>query len=515
MSKRALWVGTWICFLFLTFLPAAYADISNIVPAEGTVGTQLVVSGSGFGTKHGEVLLGEEECKVLSWSNTEILCEVNKPQPAGLYAVTVIPRKGQSLTFEAFAMRRPQLLAKDWVWDGKTLTLAAKFLGDKKGDIFFVVQDEQGGTPEVFDAKAVHWSMDTVRFKIPPGLSGYSGDNIFVVAANQVGRGSLFVSLSGGMPMVTTDNLLNFGLSHDNVSGVQVDFLNVANLHFGAFYPCAEAACNHDNEILARSVYNRPYITSWYLDSDDFSDITNVSTPVNQTDAAVVPLRIKDKMWLFFSGQDDGLYFTWYDGTQWKSGSERIELSNVLTNADWEIAPVYNPTTHRIEVYHEYYQKLYRVYSDDYGATWVDAGQVTGINVGGVTTITQAPSAVFNSQTNSVLLAVGISNQAYVFSIQNGVVVGTPRGFGSVAGRPFVGELSSTYLALAWHTENGGVPYISKMNKSTGVWEKAYHPIPDQGSEYAPSFAVWGSQGYLMWGNKVTFGTYAIMEAFY
>ena len=113
---------------------------------------------------------------------------------------------------------------------------------------------------------------------------------------------------------------------------------------------------------------------------------------------------------------------------------------------------------------------------------------------------TRAPSAVFNSQTNSVLLAVGISNQAYVFSIQNGVVVGTPEGFGSVVGRPFVGELSSTYLALVWIKEVGGVPYISKMNKSTGVWEEAYQPIPNQGSEYAPSFAVWGSQGYLMWG---------------
>ena len=523
MSKRALLVGMWVCCLLsLTFLPAAYAGISNVAPAEGTVGTQLVVSGSGFGTKHGEVLLGEEECKVLFWSNTEIICEVNKPQPAGLYAVTVVPRKGESMTVEPFAMRRPRLLAEGWAWDGKTVTLNAQFLGDKKGDIFFVVPDEQVEAPEAFEAKVVDWSTDAVRFEIPRELRGYSGDRIFVMAANQVGRGGLFVSLSGGMPAAADEYAHNFGLSHDNVSGIHLDnFPTNPGLHFGAFYPCAEGllTCGggKDNAIVGLNVYVTP-TTTGYLETDPFSTETGVAFPLGQTDTAVVPLLIENKLWLFFTGHDGGLYYNRYDGTQWnpQTGFKRIEIqgADVSTNTDWEIAPVYNSTTHRIEVYYEYYQKLYWVYSADYGATWHAGGQVTGIEVGGVTTLSQAPSAVYYSQTSSVLVAVGISNQAYVFSIQNGAAVGTPTGFGSVNGRPFLADLSTSYLGLTWHTQSGGVPYVSKMTKSTGVWATKYQPITE-GSKYAPSISVWGGQLYLNWGRSEAFGTDAVMEAFY
>jgi hypothetical protein len=139
---------------------------------------------------------------------------------------------------------------------------------------------------------------------------------------------------------------------------------------------------------------------------------------------------------------------------------------------------------------------------------------VTGIEVGGVTTLSQAPSAVYYSQTSSVLVAVGISNQAYVFSIQNGAAVGTPTGFGSVNGRPFLADLSTSYLGLTWHTQSGGVPYVSKMTKSTGAWATKYQPITE-GSKYAPNIAVWGGQLYLNWGRSEAFGTDAVMEAFY
>ena len=44
----------------------AQAGISDVSPAEGTVGSVITLSGAGFGEKQGEVLIGAEKCKVLS-----------------------------------------------------------------------------------------------------------------------------------------------------------------------------------------------------------------------------------------------------------------------------------------------------------------------------------------------------------------------------------------------------------------------------------------------------------------
>jgi len=51
-----------------------------------------------------------------------------------------------------------------------------------------------------------------------------------------------------------------------------------------------------------------------------------------------------------------------------------------------------------------------------------------------------------------------------------------PVSFGTVSGRPFLGDLGGTYIALAWCAENPGVPFVSKMNKATAgraIWQLA------------------------------------------
>jgi hypothetical protein len=75
--------AVWVSILLLSLVSPAQAQaaISGVNPQEGTVGTQVTLSGSGFGCKDGEVLLGAEKCKVLAWSDTEILCQAYKPQP--------------------------------------------------------------------------------------------------------------------------------------------------------------------------------------------------------------------------------------------------------------------------------------------------------------------------------------------------------------------------------------------------------------------------------------------------
>ena len=73
------------------------------------MGTEITLTGSGFGWKQGEVLIGAEKCKLLTWSNTEITCEVFKPQRHDEYVITVLPQGDKKpaapMTFSYFFMQ--------------------------------------------------------------------------------------------------------------------------------------------------------------------------------------------------------------------------------------------------------------------------------------------------------------------------------------------------------------------------------------------------------------------------
>ena len=43
-------------------------------PLEGTVGTEITITGSGFGDAKGKVLIGTVAAKVTSWTDTRITC---------------------------------------------------------------------------------------------------------------------------------------------------------------------------------------------------------------------------------------------------------------------------------------------------------------------------------------------------------------------------------------------------------------------------------------------------------
>ncbi len=174
MSKRRLLVDVWVCFVLLSFLSAAHADIFAISPIEGTVGTQLTLSGSGFGGKQGAVLVGDERCKVLDWDNTRIVCLITKPQPPRIYTVTVSvqgnKKRSEPMTFSYFAMRGPRIIPPDppsLALEGDTVILNGAFFGDKNGDVTLL---ESGRNIE--KAKVVDWTMDTIRFELPRELTG-------------------------------------------------------------------------------------------------------------------------------------------------------------------------------------------------------------------------------------------------------------------------------------------------------------------------------------------------------
>ena len=78
---------------------------------EGTIGTELTISGSGFGDKKGKILIGKAATKIITWSDTEIACTVKKvPLPAESNNVIIRPssKTAPSLTLtSSFTVMNP------------------------------------------------------------------------------------------------------------------------------------------------------------------------------------------------------------------------------------------------------------------------------------------------------------------------------------------------------------------------------------------------------------------------
>ncbi len=138
-------------------------------PKEGTQGSEISITGTGFGLKKGKVLLGNAALKVLEWSDSTIRCLLTKVAPTGTYPITIAP-KGLSpiVEEEAFAVRGPvitEVLPEEGS-TGDEVVVRGLYFGSKKGKILL-------GTKS---CKVLSWTMESdtgegeVRFLVPKGL---------------------------------------------------------------------------------------------------------------------------------------------------------------------------------------------------------------------------------------------------------------------------------------------------------------------------------------------------------
>jgi len=148
--------------------------IARVHPAEGTMGTQISLKGSGFGAKKGKVLIGGVPVKVTSWDDGVIKCYVKRvPLPPTVQDV-VIQRKepkgaGVITIPNGFQVKGPEIVWLDSIAGkaGDKVNMVGKFFGSKKAKVFI------GGKP----AKVVSWAMNPVTghseagFVVPKGLS--------------------------------------------------------------------------------------------------------------------------------------------------------------------------------------------------------------------------------------------------------------------------------------------------------------------------------------------------------
>ena len=148
----------------------AVTEDPPVYPPDGTVGTQTGITGSGFGTKKGKVLVGNVALKVLKWTDSVIQCSVPKALPPGMYDVTVQPWKASSIVFtDAFTMMGPEIDSIDPSHGAADddITIGGFFFVTTRGKITL------GGK----NCKVLSWTMEPItgkseiKFVIPRGLS--------------------------------------------------------------------------------------------------------------------------------------------------------------------------------------------------------------------------------------------------------------------------------------------------------------------------------------------------------
>ncbi len=143
-----------------------------ISPDKGTIGTEFTITGSGFGTKKGKVLLGTAVSKIIQWADDSIRCQLTKALPAGAYDVTIKPQtKGFSpITISnGFTVETPEIdsINPPSGSIGDEITVNGFFLGTTKGKVTL------GGK----SCKVSKWTMDSatgeseIQFVVPKGLS--------------------------------------------------------------------------------------------------------------------------------------------------------------------------------------------------------------------------------------------------------------------------------------------------------------------------------------------------------
>jgi len=463
----ALWIGVLLAS-FVSPVPAhAQAVITGVSPMEGTVGTLVTVSGAGFGAKQGEVLMGEEKCKVQAWSDSQITCEVHKPQAPGDYPLTVLrqgdKKPAEPLTFSYFTMQQPKIYPGELAQDGVTVTVLGAFFGDKKGEIRVAyLEGGAGGEVVIEDTKIVDWSMEAIRFEIPAGLVG-----MFVLkVVNDVGAGFALLDLGGGTPLLRElPDPAGWGGFKARNNGSGVWFKG----NFYVFY-LNNPTWPYDHPIVQCRIFKPETGRFYYCPG---------TLPAMGTEAIPVSLVVGDELWLFHVTGSRTILFSRYNGSEWLSIPWEGTVSKTpkilwytTDNSSFHPAVVYNPATGRVTMYHTYETFIVWSYTDD-GVTWHHGGEVTPRPYSNGSLSAVYHEGVINGKPYDTLLLFHDNvGQVFVFYIKDGVRVGYWMTTDVEGHRGSLVDLDDDPSGeIAYLYSRGDTAYIRKLSR-TGVWQE-------------------------------------------
>jgi hypothetical protein len=415
-SNEIPWAGPTTLPDYIGAPAKAQGGITGISPAEGTVGTQVTISGSGFGEKQGEVLIGEEKCKVQAWSDSQITCEVHKPQASGDYPLTVLrqgdKKPAEPLTFSYFTMQRPKIFPGELAQDGVTVTVLGEFFGDKKGEIRVgYLEGGAGGEVVIADPKIVDWSMEAIRFEIPAGLVG----KFVLKVGNQVGGDFALLDLGGGTPLLgELQDPAGWGGFRARNNGSGVWFKG----NFYVFY-LNNPSWFYDHPIVRCRIFT-PATGSF--------DNCPGTLPTMYTEAIPVSLVVGDELWLFHVTGSRTILYSRYDGSDWLSIPYEGTVSKTpkilwytTDKMNFHPAVVYNPVTGRVTMYHTYETHVVWSYTDD-GETWHHGGDIYNYSAGGLSAVYHE-GVITGSPYDTLLLFHDNVGQKFVYYLKDGVRV--------------------------------------------------------------------------------------------
>jgi len=182
--------GTGPCTVVMDGPKTITATFSHflISPNEGTLGTEVTITGAGFGASKGKVLIGGLALKISEWTDTRIQGAISKvPTPGVASDVVVQPKvpKGAPPITEpgGFTARGPDITSvePESGVSGSTspITIHGKFFSKKKGKVTL----ERAGT--VKNCKVLTWTMETITFLVPKKMTAASDYTLRV--SNSVG----------------------------------------------------------------------------------------------------------------------------------------------------------------------------------------------------------------------------------------------------------------------------------------------------------------------------------------
>ncbi len=161
---------------------ALFNPSPSLSPGEGTIGTELTIGGSGFGTKKGKVLINGIATKIgqNGWTPSQITCTINNPPlPVDVaHPVTVVVNKVSTPLNDTFTVRNPTLdplIVRSGI-PGTPITVTGKFFATKKGKAY--LEDPVSGKKKT--CKVTYWYMNpangdsTLTFEVPKLPNGFS-----------------------------------------------------------------------------------------------------------------------------------------------------------------------------------------------------------------------------------------------------------------------------------------------------------------------------------------------------
>jgi hypothetical protein len=171
-----------------TTLTAAFSLAPHLSVNEGTIGTQITITGSDFGTRKGKVLIGGKAAKITNWSDTVITGVIKKALSPGVYDVVLQPKEPKDvdpITLpDAFTIMAPDIISvvPNSGGEGAVITISGNYFGSKKGKVY--VEDQK--------CKVTSWTMDdpvngesTIVFVVHKKIS--AGAHSLIVE-NKVGK---------------------------------------------------------------------------------------------------------------------------------------------------------------------------------------------------------------------------------------------------------------------------------------------------------------------------------------